>query len=137
MAVRILASAWGITPLPADAVLLDALGQLVPEHDELAQTARHLVELSIRDREEALRVRSDLDSLVTRVRQVSGGEAFPSSFTSREQWQQTISRGYQWLRIGGYLDVYVELDEVRDLLTSGGAQPGVKASSPQALGGER
>jgi acyl-CoA synthetase (AMP-forming)/AMP-acid ligase II len=137
MAVRILASAWGITPLPADAVLLDALGQLVPEHDELAQTARHLVELSIRDREEALRVQSDLDSLVTQVRQVSGGEAFPSSFTSREQWQQTISRGYQWLRIGGYLDAYVELDEVRDLLASGGAQPGVNASSPQALGGER
>jgi len=132
MAVRILASAWGVTPLPGDPVLLDGLGQLVPEHHHLAEIARRLMELSIRDRDDALRAQADLERFVAQVRQATGGEAFPSSFSSREQWQQTIRHGYQWLRMGGYLDAYVELDETRDLLASGGAQPGARASSRRA-----
>lgn len=136
MAVRALVSAWGVTPLPGDPVLLDGLEQLVPEHPHLAATARTLRELSIRDRDDALRAQADLERFVAQVRQVTGGEAFPSSFTSREQWQQTIRRGYQWLRMGGYLNAYVELDETRDLLASGGAQPGVIASSRSTPGGQ-
>ena len=124
MAVRILASAWGITPLPGDPVLFDALEQLVPGHRHLAETARGLMQLSIRDRDEALRAQADLDTFVAHVRQATGGEAFPASFASREEWQQTLRRGYQWLRMGAYLDADVELDETRDLLASGGAQPG-------------
>ncbi|WP_156686410.1 AMP-binding protein [Mycobacterium sp. Marseille-P9652] len=124
MAVRILASAWGITPLPGDPVLFDTLEQLVPGHRDLARTARDLVHLPIRDRDGALRAQSELDTFVARVRQATGGEAFPASFASREEWQRTLRRGYQWLRMGAYLDADVELDETRDLLASGGAQPG-------------
>lgn len=124
MAVRILASGWGVTPLPADPVLLDALDQLVPEHPDLAPIARHMTTMSIHDDEEALRVRSALDDLVDRVRRATGGEGFPASFGSREQWQQTLRYGYQWLRMGGYLNADLPLDETRDLLTNGGVQPG-------------
>ena len=53
---------------------------------------------------------------------------FPSSFASREQWQATLRHGYQWLRMAGYLDAYLELDEARDLLSSGGAQPSARAA---------
>lgn len=128
MAVRILASAWGVTPLPGDPVLLNALKHLVPEHRDLAETAHALAQLSIQDRDEARRVEVELEEFAARVREVTGGQGFPSSFQSREQWQQTLRRGYQWLRMGGYLGAYVELDEVRDLLASGGAQPGASAA---------
>jgi hypothetical protein len=30
--------------------------------------------------------------------------------------------------MGGYFDAYIELDETRDLLASGGAQPSVRAT---------
>jgi hypothetical protein len=126
MAVRILASAWGVTPLPADPVLFHRLGMLVPEHPELAVTARRLIELSIDDHDEARCARQELDALVAAVREVTSGEKFPSSFSSKDEWQRTIRYGYQWLRMGGYLDAFVELDEIRDLLASGGAQPSAR-----------
>lgn len=134
MAVRMLASAWGVSPLPADPTLLDLLGQLVPEHRDLATTARGLSVLSVRDRDEALRAGAELEAFVARVREATAGQAFPASFASADQWQATIRRGYQWLRMGGYLGAYVELDEVRDLLTSGGVQPGARASSGREQG---
>jgi hypothetical protein len=126
MAVRILASAWGVTPLPGDQVLLSGLDTLVPEHPRLAADARRLAGHVIGDQDEAARARADLDRLVTDVQTVTGGQMFPSSFASRAQWQETLRYGYQWLRMGGYLDAYVELDEARDLLASGGAQPSVR-----------
>lgn len=126
MAVRILASAWGITPLPADPVLLNRLDLLVPEHEQLADTARRLNEMSIGDHDDACAAHTELDAFVADVRRVTCGENFPSSFSSREEWQRTIRYGYHWLRMGGYFGAYVELDETRDLLTSGGAQPAVR-----------
>jgi acyl-CoA synthetase (AMP-forming)/AMP-acid ligase II/predicted nucleotidyltransferase len=123
MAVRILASAWGITPLPSDPVLLHQLDVLVPEHPRLAITARRLSDLSVGDHDEACCARRELDALVAEVREVTCGAQFPSSFSSRDEWQRTIRYGYQWLRLGGYVGAYVELDETRDLLATGGAQP--------------
>ena len=129
MAVRILASAWGVTPLPGDQVLLHDLDTLIPEHPELAGRARRLAATTVGDHDEAARVRAELDQFVTDVQAATGGQMFPSSFASREQWQETLKYGYQWLRMGGYLDAYVELDEARDLLSSGGAQPSVRGRS--------
>ncbi|AKK30206.1 hypothetical protein AB431_03465 [Mycobacterium sp. EPa45] len=126
MAVRILASAWGITPLPADPVLLNRLDMLVPEHPQLAECARSLIELSIGDQDEASSAQTELDTFVAQVRKVTCGENFPSSFSSRDEWQRTIRYGYHWLRMGGYFDAYTELDETRDLLASGGAQPSAR-----------
>ncbi len=126
MAVRILSSAWGVTPLPADPVLFRRLDMLVPEHPQLAATACRLIELSINDHDEARSAQQELDALVAAVREVTRGEKFPSSFSSRDEWQRTIRYGYQWIRMGGYLNAFVELDEIRDLLASGGAQPSAR-----------
>lgn len=131
MAVRILASAWGVTPLPGDPVLLHGLDLLIPEHPQLAAEARRLAALTVDDHDRAVRVRDELDQFVADVQAVTGGELFPASFTSRAQWQETLRYGYQWLRMGGYLDAYVELDEARDLLASGGAQPSARAAEPE------
>lgn len=134
MAARMLASAWGVSPLPADPTLIDLLVQLVPEHRDLTTTAVGLSVLSVRDHDEALRAGAELEALVARVREATAGQGFPASFASADQWQATIRRGYQWLRMGGYLGAYVELDEVRDLLTSGGVQPGARAPSGRDQG---
>ncbi|MGU3501337.1 hypothetical protein [Mycobacterium sp. C31M] len=130
MAVRILASAWGVTPLPGDPVLLHGLETLVPEHPRLAHRARELSALAVADHDDALRIQDRLDEFVGAVQEATGGQLFPASFTSRAQWQETLRYGYQWLRLGGYLDAYLELDEARDLLASGGTQPAVKAAVP-------
>jgi hypothetical protein len=128
MAVRILTSAWGVTPLPGDPVLIEGLATLIPEHAKLAATAGRLVRLSVHDDDEALDARAEIDRFVSDVRAASGAEMFPSSFASQEQWRETLRYGYQWLRMGGYLDAYLELDEARDLLSSGGAQPSARTA---------
>ena len=60
---------------------------------------------------------------------------FASSFASREQWQETLRYGYQSLRMAGYLDAYLELDEARDLLSSGGTQPAARAARSDSESG--
>jgi hypothetical protein len=109
-------------------VLVEGLGTLVPEHPHLAATARRLVRLCVHDHDEAFDARAEIDQFVSDVQAASGGEMFPSSFASAEQWQETLRYGYQWLRMAGYLDAYLELDEARDLLSSGGAQPAARAA---------
>jgi acyl-CoA synthetase (AMP-forming)/AMP-acid ligase II len=136
MAVRILTSAWGVTPLPGDPVLVEGLATLIPEHPQLAATARRLVRLSVHDDDEALDARAEIDRFVSDVQAASGGEMFPSSFASREQWRETLRYGYQWLRMAGYLEAYLELDEARDLLSSGGTQPAARAARPDSESGE-
>ncbi|OBK56652.1 hypothetical protein A5656_18925 [Mycobacterium gordonae] len=130
MGVRMLATAWGVTPLPGDPVLIENLDALVPEHPRLAATARRLMRLSVHDWDEAQDAKTEIDRFVSEVQSATGGEMFPSSFASRQQWQETLRYGYQWLRMAGYLDAYLELDEARDLLSSGGAQPAAKAGRP-------
>ena len=129
MAVRILASAWGVTPLPADQVLSHCLDTVMPEHIHIAQWAGRLAGLTIDDQPAALAAGDEINDFVAQVQSLTGGQMFPSSFDSREHWRETLRYGYQWLRMGGYLDAYVELDEARDLLASGGAQPAVRGQA--------
>ncbi|WP_433714202.1 AMP-binding protein [Nocardia sp. CA-084685] len=135
MAVRVLLSAFGIHPLPADVAPAQTLRRMLPSH--AMRRAELLTQL-----ESARRVRFSeiigtggdtlaglavLDDFVTRVRWVAAGAetttGFPASFDSREQWRRTLAIGYDWLRIAGYLNTDLPLDEARDLLTSGGQQP--------------
>ncbi|MFI6368257.1 AMP-binding protein [Nocardia sp. NPDC050630] len=135
MSVRVLLSAFGIHPLPADVAPAQTLRRMLPSH--ATRRAELLTQL-----ESARRVRfseiigtggdtlaglAELDDFVTRVRWVAAGAetttGFPASFDSREQWRRTLAIGYDWLRIAGYLNTDLPLDEARDLLTSGGQQP--------------
>jgi len=68
-------------------------------------------------------VLNELDALVAAVRSASGSPAFPASFDTARAWDDTLAIGYDWLRLGAYLDADLPIDEARDLLASGGAQP--------------
>ncbi|MFC3962359.1 AMP-binding protein [Nocardia jiangsuensis] len=127
MAVRVLLSAFGVHPLPADVAAAATLERLLPA------AAEHRAELLVTlgaaqgarfaaagDPSSALAL---LDDFVSLVRRVAGGSDFPASFDSREQWRRTLAIGYDWLRIAGYLNTDLPLDEARDLLASGGQQP--------------
>ncbi|MFD4369535.1 AMP-binding protein [Rhodococcus sp. NPDC058521] len=115
MAVRVLLSAHGIHPLPADVAPVATVRRLIPRHDDLLSLL-----------EDATTAGTDVDALdkfVAAVRQVAGGAEFPASFDSRVTWRRTLDIGYDWLRLGGYLDGTLPIDEARDLLSSGGLQP--------------
>ncbi|MFX0579639.1 AMP-binding protein [Nocardia nepalensis] len=142
MAVRVLLSAFGIHPLPADVAPMQTLRRLLPEHamrrDELLtrlESARR-VRFSeiIGTGGDTLAGLAILDDFVTSVRWVAAGSeattGFPASFDSREQWRRTLAIGYDWLRIAGYLNTDLPLDEARDLLTSGGQQPHLREGEP-------
>ncbi|WP_405161725.1 AMP-binding protein [Nocardia sp. NBC_01499] len=130
MSVRVLLSAYGIHPLPADvapsATLRRILLSPAPHRDDLLvrlESARQVRFSETGDTATGIAV---LDDFVTLVRLVAADPAaagFPASFDSREQWRRTLAIGYDWLRIAGYLDTDLPLDEARDLLTSGGQQP--------------
>ncbi|MFI6046545.1 AMP-binding protein [Nocardia sp. NPDC051321] len=130
MGVRVMLSAFGIHPLPADVAPSATLSRLLPPHahrraDLLArlESAR---QVRFSETGDAITGIAVLDDFVALVRSVAADPAaanFPASFDSREQWRRTLAIGYDWLRIAGYLDTDLPLDEARDLLASGGQQP--------------
>ncbi|MFE1594911.1 AMP-binding protein [Nocardia sp. NPDC058705] len=140
MGVRVMLSAFGIQPLPADVAPVDTVRRLVPPHapqrEELLaklEAARQVRFSTIiatgGDPLEGLAVLDDFVSLARRVAgEPDSVNGFPASFDSREQWQRTLAIGYDWLRIAGYLKTELPLDEMRDLLASGGQQPHLRES---------
>ncbi|GAA0570322.1 hypothetical protein GCM10010172_63440 [Paractinoplanes ferrugineus] len=113
--LRALLCAHGVSPLPSDPDLIHRLDLLPTPQPRIAELARSLSDGT-----------PDLTALaefVTAVRAATGGDAFPSSFDSADGWQHTLDIGYDWLRLGAYLDQQLPLDEAQDLLSSGGAQP--------------
>lgn len=142
MAVRVLLSAFGIHPLPADVAPSTTVARLLPtgarrrtEVLEQLDAARgvRFSELLARGGD-TLGGLAVLDDFVALVRTVAGGDdaalVFPASFDSREQWRRTLAIGYDWLRLAAYLDTDLPLDEARDLLTTGGHQPHLRESEP-------
>ncbi|RDI44944.1 AMP-binding protein [Nocardia mexicana] len=132
-AIRMLVSAFGITPLPADVAPRTTVTRLIP--DQLDNRGRMLELVTAAQRIRFSRVLESgadgheglevFDAMVGEIRTVLRAE-FPASFDSGEQWRKTLSLGYDWLRLGGYLNADLPIDEARDLLTSGGVQPHLK-----------
>ncbi|MGO4616372.1 AMP-binding protein [Nocardia sp. 2YAB30] len=138
MAVRVLLCAFGFHPLPADVAPAATLRRILPScaahRDDLLAGLEsvqrvHFSEI-IAAGGDAMAGLAMLDDFVTLVRRVAAGTDpatgaadFPASFDSREQWRRTLAIGYDWLRMAGYLDTDLPLDEARDLLASGGQQP--------------
>ncbi len=143
MAVRVLLSAFGVHPLPADVAPAQTLRRLLPARALRRDDLLTQLESARRVRfSELIAMGGDtlagfgvLDDFVTLVRSVAAGDetttAFPASFDSREQWRRTLAIGYDWLRIAGYLNTDLPLDEARDLLTSGGQQPHLREGEPR------
>ncbi|GAA2634900.1 hypothetical protein [Paractinoplanes durhamensis] len=115
--LRALLCSYGVSPLPSDPELIAGLDLLPDPQPRIAQLAHQLTSGG-----------GDLAEFIAAVRAAAGGEAFPSSFDSADGWQHTLDIGYDWLRLGAYLDQQLPLDEAQDLLASGGAQPHTKAA---------
>ncbi|MFJ9367218.1 AMP-binding protein [Nocardia sp. NPDC101769] len=140
MSVRVLLSAFGIHPLPADVDPVGTVAGLLPVHAPERDTLIAALESAVRVRfsrtlrngGDALNDLARVDAVVAAVRRLAAdtaaGRDFPASFDSREQWQRTLTLGYDWLRLAGYLDADLPLDEARDLLASGGQQPHLRES---------
>ncbi|MEV0031337.1 AMP-binding protein [Nocardia sp. NPDC050793] len=141
MAVRVLLSAFGIHPLPADVAPAVTVARSVPpgtrrRAEVLAQldAARGVRFSELLRGGDTMAGLAILDDFVALVREVAGGAdaalVFPASFDSREQWRRTLAIGYDWLRLAAYLNTDLPLDEARDLLTTGGHQPHLRESEP-------
>lgn len=126
---RLVLTSCGVYPLPADVQPARSLRTLCPpspDIDSLAVTVDKL--LGERTSAEAIRADPEvlterIDELVRAVRELTIGAGFPSSFDGPGQWNATLKIAYDWLRLGGYLDATLPLDEARDLVESGGQQP--------------
>lgn len=118
-------SAYGVNPLPPEdeaPLHVSRLGHLPQDvRDEIRALAGGL---QIDDRNAAEAALATLDALMHRIRAATGASIFPSSFDSADEWRRTLEIGYDWVRLGGYLDSDFPLDEARDLIASGGRQPG-------------
>ncbi|RDI54350.1 AMP-binding protein [Nocardia mexicana] len=139
MCVRMLLSAYGIQPLPADVAPARTLARLLPDAaggraelpGAVEAAGRVCFSQTLAAGDDPLAELARLDDLVARVRAHVGGNDFPASFDSREQWRRTLDISYDWLRVAGYLDTDLPLDEARDLLTSGGRQPHLREGGPR------
>ena len=128
--VRVLLCAFGVAPLPADVAAAATVDRLLPRtvtvREELLARLSDAQRVSFSAGADPLADAAEgvaaLDELI-RVIRVAAGSPFPASFNSREEWRRTLDLGYDWLRLGSYLKADIPLDEARDLLTSGGAQP--------------
>lgn len=122
---RGLLSAYGVNPLPPDSDVVRRL-RLLPGGVEPIRALAAAIDTSALDSaERAAEMLIELQRLVHLTRAATGSLVFPSSFDSPDSWEQTLAIGYDWLRLGAYLDADLPIDEARDLLTSGGRQPHV------------
>lgn len=128
-ACLVVASAHGVYPVPAlndVSSTLKLLPALEPEVvDEVLRLER---EQDPTDRRSADDVMARAASVALALRRHVGMHAFPESFSSASAWRETLELGYDWIRLGAYLDAAFPIDQARDLIASGGAQPTERAA---------
>ncbi|MGV9247151.1 hypothetical protein [Streptomyces sp. NPDC003710] len=122
-ALRGLFSAHGVNPLPADFDLARRMDLLPPAARPIQARAEELLRRTVDSAESGDALLAELRACVALVRNTVGAGAFPSSFDSADTWRATLELGYDWLRIGAYLDAELPIEEARDLLASSGVQP--------------
>lgn len=108
-------------------VVIERSRQVPEEFRQLVADTRGL--LAVEDAESAHRVLDVLDSFAARIREGTAAGLFPSCFVSADEWRQTLEMGYDWVRLGAYLDVAPPIEDARDLIASGGDQPIVRAAA--------
>jgi predicted nucleotidyltransferase len=135
----VLRSAWGVVVLPgaatgetAHARNTDWQGREADEEacswltaipglpaDLVATLTAMEAHSEVRDEREARALLDDLDAVVAQVRLLVGASTFPSSFASAAGWRETVEIGYDWIRLGAFLDSAFPIDEAREVLAGG------------------
>jgi predicted nucleotidyltransferase len=122
-ALRGLASAYGVNPLPADSDLVRRMDLLPPATRPIGLRAAELLRLGVDSAKDGEALLGELRFFITLVRGAVGADSFPLSFDSAETWRATLQLGHDWLRIGAHLGAELPIEEARDLLAGNGAQP--------------
>jgi hypothetical protein len=122
-ALRGLASAHGVNPLPADSDLVRRTDLLPATTRSIGVRAGELLRLGVHSAKEGDALLTELRLFIVLVRGAMGADSFPFSFDSADTWRATLQLGHDWLRIGAHLGAELPIEEARDLLTGNGAQP--------------
>jgi predicted nucleotidyltransferase len=117
--VKALLSSYCTTPLPDDAeafYALDAIG--------LSDAARADIRTRVDDIY-GLVGRGNWDTawhstvaFAQEMRVLAGGRDFPRSFASNGEWQRTLEVGYDWIRLGAFLNAKFPTRDSQQLLAS-------------------
>jgi hypothetical protein len=122
-------SSLGMSPLPHAEEAVACLAQLAEVPEDVRQRALDLsFRLRIRNAQQARDCLDDLAVFVQRARELASSATFPSCFESAGEWRHVIELGYDWARMGAYLDSNFPYEEVRDLLATTGKGRGVAAA---------
>jgi len=112
-------SSYGISPLPSVEEVYESLAQLerapVELRDRIIEFERTL---RADDRNEALSSLARIDAIISQMRFNTQGSIFPPSFESAAGWQKTLNMGFDWARLGAFLDAQFPLEQARDLIQS-------------------
>ncbi|MEU0431654.1 nucleotidyltransferase domain-containing protein [Streptomyces sp. NPDC006290] len=122
-ALRGLASAHGVNPLPADADLVRRMDLLPPTTRPIGVRAGELLQLGVDSAKDGDALLGELRFFIALVRGAVGADSFPLSFDSADTWRATLQLGHDWLRIGAHLGAELPIEEARDLLSGNGTQP--------------
>ncbi|MFE9877714.1 hypothetical protein [Streptomyces sp. NPDC005784] len=122
-ALRGLASAHGVNPLPADADLVRRMDLLPPNTRPIGVRAGELLQLGVDWAKDGDALLGELRFFIALVRGAVGADSFPLSFDSADTWRATLQLGHDWLRIGAHLGAELPIEEARDLLSGNGTQP--------------
>lgn len=119
-ACRVRAGLAGAFPLPGKEEAYSHLRSLGDVPDELLAEV-HEVERAafFADETTARDVFDRAERCVQRLREGSTAALLPPSFSSAVGWRETIEIGYDWVRLGAFVDAAFPIEEARDLL--GGA----------------
>jgi hypothetical protein len=111
--------AYGFSPPPSAEDAASLASRLRPVPAEIRRRTAEVEDgLAVSDEASARRALDIVDDLRSRIRAVTGSAAFPSSFAAAADWQRTLELGYDWVRLGGYLNAGFPVDDARDLIAS-------------------
>jgi len=117
-ASRCLLSTFGVTPLPSRSESVSALNAGFTAHSDTQEflARQQLIRRALASRD-LDRAWSSCLELIAWTRQMTGGESFPSSFESLRAWQHTVSVGYDWIRLGAYVEASFPAREAQEVLS--------------------
>jgi hypothetical protein len=116
-------SSYGINPLPPVEEVHEVLARLDCAPQDLRKRIASFDKTLLLDNHaSAVQALAGLDEIISDMRNLTEGSIFPSSFDSPAGWQQTLNMGFDWARLGAFLDAQFPLEQARDLIRSARSQ---------------
>jgi hypothetical protein len=121
-ACEVLFSAFAISPVPDIQEVAMRIDEIPAVSPDLAAEARRLRALSCNNEDDALAERREVEAFLRRIKEIIGGEFFPSTFDGADDWRYTLEYGFDWGRLAGFVDPTLSdgrtfpIEEVRDML---------------------